>query len=212
MMQGTYGDAEFPMQKSMKVVALVALAIGCLLTFAAAPAQAQAAAPNCPPGQPSGRVPGQPPSNPPADARPQYPPGRCQLALSKSAGDRGDTFTASGSGFVPGETVTLSIAGQNVRSVTADPDGAFVADLTVPRNAPIGPTEVRAAGQGQTLTAAFEVTGSAPAAVASSGRSTSGSTLARTGAEIAATTALGLLLIALGAVALRAARERSVTA
>lgn len=200
------------MNQTKKAGALLALALSCLLAFAPGSAFGQAASPNCPAGQPSGRPPGRPPTDPPTDARPQYPPGRCQLALSQSAGQRGDTFVANGSGFVPGETVRLSMAGREVGTVLADSNGAFVADITVPRNAPLGQTEVLAAGQSQTLSAAFEVTGSAAAAAAAARSSESSSSLPRTGAEILATAAFGLLLVAVGLVAVRVARERSATA
>jgi hypothetical protein len=193
------------MPKTMRILAVLALTLTALVGLAAAPAHGQGAGNPCPPGQPPGRPPGTPPGNPPVDTgRPQYPPGRCQLALSQSAAGRGETFQASGGGFVPGEQVTLSIAGNPVKTVTADSNGAFAADLTVPGNAPFGATQVAAAGANQTLTAAFEVT-AAPART-SSGRE--GASLPRTGVEIAATVALALVLIALGGLAVAWARER----
>lgn len=195
------------MQKTVRMLALAAVIVMAVLGLSASSASAQAAASSCPPGQPPGRPPGTPPGNPPVDThRPQYPPGRCQLALSRSAADRGDTFQASGGGFVPGENVTLSIAGSPVKSVVADGNGAFTTDVVVPKAAPLGSTEVRAAGADQVLSAAFEVTGpgSRGAGAASSGNGN----LPRTGAELAATAALGVVLIALGAFAVVVARER----
>ena len=197
------------MRTTIRGAALALVALTAVLALFAGAASGQAAAPNCPPGQPSGRPPGAPPDSPPGNpGRPAYPPGRCQLALSQSSAARGDSFRASGGGFAPGEDVTLSIAGMNVRSVAADANGAFAADLTVPDDAPVGRTEVRATGANQTLAAAFEVL--APAAAARS-RAPEASFLPRTGSEFVATAALGAVLLALGAVlVLSARRTRSV--
>jgi hypothetical protein len=192
------------MQKTVKAAALAVVALMACIALPSA-AFAQAAAPNCPPGQPSGRPPGTPPGNPPVQTgRPAYPPGRCQLALSQSSAARGDTFQASGGGFVPGEEVTLSIAGRSVRTVLADPNGAFAVDLTVPDDAPLGRTEVLASSASQQLSAAFEVI--APAA--SRGRAEAGSLLPRTGAEFLATASLGAVLVGLGGLLVLGSRRR----
>lgn len=196
------------MSKTKKVVvALVAFAT--LLTVAA-PASAQSARRECAPGQPSGRPPGTPPNQPgPPDGRPpQYPPGQCQLALSQSAGSRGDTFQATGGGFVPGETVTLSMSGQRLTTATADANGAFAATLTVPAGAAVGRTEVLAAGQSQQLAAAFEVLPASAAAAAAPSRSSG--TLPRTGLEVGAMALFAVVLTAGGVLLVLAARRRQV--
>lgn len=195
------------MSKTKKVVvALVALAT--LLTVAS-PASAQSDRRECAPGQPTGRPPGTPPNQPgPPDGRPpQYPPGQCQLALSQSAGQRGDTFQATGGGFVPGETVTLSMSGQRLTTATADGNGAFAATLTVPADAAFGRTEVLAAGQSQELAAAFEVL---PANAAAAAPSRSSGTLPRTGVEVAAMALFGAVLTAGGVLLVLAMRRRQL--
>jgi hypothetical protein len=190
------------MLRSLAVlVALVALVVG----SQAAPATAQAAASTCPPGQPPGRPPGRPPEDPPIHTgRPDYPPGRCQLALSQSSAARGDTFRATGDGFIPGETVTLSIAGINVTTVVADANGTFATDLTVPRNAPLGRTQVLATGAGQQLAAAFEVV---PSPAGNAAPRASGA-LVRTGEDIARLASLGLALLLTGAIIVMVVRRR----
>src|SRR3954452_7185138 len=118
---------EMPVRTLIRAGAVVLLAVVSVLAKNQLDASAQAAAQGCPPGQPSGRPPGAPPGSPPVQTgRPNYPPGKCQLALSQSSGQRGDTFTANGNGFVPGETVALSIAGKSAGSAVAADDGTFV--------------------------------------------------------------------------------------
>jgi LPXTG-motif cell wall-anchored protein len=188
------------------VVLLMALATSAL------PASAQAAAPNCPPGQPFGRPPGTPPGNPPVPTgRPDYPPGRCQLALSQSAAARGDTFTATGGGFVPGESVVLSLGSARLTSVVADANGAFSVELTVPNDAPLGRTEVKAIAPSQELTAAFEVV-AAPAASRSKTATQANGLLAHTGQQITGIASLGLTLVLIGVVLLIVVRRRRAAA
>ena len=192
------------MPKTMRLLALLAIALGSTLALTATGAWGQAAESGCPPGQPTGFPPGQSSETPGrATGRPQYPPGRCQLALSRNAAQRGETVHVSGGGYVPGEQVTLSIAGQNVRSVTADPNGAFSTDIVVPANAPLGPTQVLAAGATQRLSAAFEVIGAAAApATAGSG------TLPRTGLETLSLTVGAVALLGVGTVLVVGVRRR----
>ena len=199
------------MRKSLSAAVLVLCTVAAMVFLQAAPVSGQAAAPNCPPGQPFGRPPGVPPSDPPANTgRPAYPPGRCQLALSRSAAARGDTFTATGGGFVPGEEVTLSIAGSNVRRVVADANGAFAVELQVPQGAPVGSTEVVASAPSQTLSAAFEVL--APAAAASDpAAQRSGVALSRTGQDVADLAAAGASLVLVGVVIVTIVRRRRNT-
>ncbi len=78
------------MTKTMRALAFVVLAATGLLGLSTA-ASGQSAASPCPAGQPPGRPPGAPPGNPPVETgRPQYPPGRCQMALSQSSADQGE--------------------------------------------------------------------------------------------------------------------------
>ena len=183
-----------------------------VLALADAPASAQAAASPCPPGQPNGRPPGVPPNEPgPPNGRPpSYPPGRCALALSRSAAERGQTFTATGEGFAPGETVTFSIGNQRVAEAIADANGRASATLTVPNDAPIGATNVRAVSATQELTASFEVL---PTAAQQASRSAStaragAGALSRTGQDTAQLATLGLGLVMLGTVIVIVVRRR----
>ena len=166
----------------------------------------------CAPGQPLGRPPGQSPQQPgqPDGRPPQYPPGACQLQISKGSAARGETVAVSGSGFVAGESVRMTIAGQAVRTLVADPAGNIAGDITVPNDAPLGRTEIRASGGTQSLSAAFEVV-AAPAA--DRGRATAAAgAVARTGTYIAATALAGLALLAVGAAMVIAARRRRFAA
>ena len=195
--------------------ALAALFMGGLLILGAAPASAQTPEePKCPPGLPPGRPPGRPPTNPPTagqpeDRPPSYPPGRCRLALNRNFAEQGGVVGASGDGFVPGERVTITIAGQQVKSLTAGSDGTFATDLVVPASAPLGDVEVRAFSGTHALTANLEVVaaagGAAQAAPASSGM------LPRTGGEMVGLGVAGAGLIGVGAAAVVMTRRRKAT-
>lgn len=65
-----------------------------------------------------------------------------QLVLSREAGAPGDTLHVTGSGFSPGEVVTLTI-NPTLGEVEADADGAFALTVTVPALPP-GDYEVAA--------------------------------------------------------------------
>lgn len=195
------------MHKMMRATAVLVLTLVTVLALAPA-ASGQAAAEGCPPGQPPGRPPGTPPNEPPPQSnRPNYPPGRCQFGLSQNAAERGQTFRATGNGFVPGETVVLSIAGLRAGSGLVGADGAFTAQLTVPAAAPLGRTQVLATGQTQELSADFEVLGTATAGAAAPA-DRGGSSLPRTGAELTAMGLFGAVLTAAGALLVLAARQR----
>ena len=192
------------MRTTMRAAATAMIALAGLLTLVADAAFGQAATNGCPPGQPSGRPPGTPPNAaPPANGRPpNYPPGRCQFGLSHNAAKRGETITATGEGFVPGETVVLSVAGVRAASATASASGTFSTPLVIPSSAPIGGTKVLATGQSQELAAAFEVLGAGAAPGVGSG------TLPRTGEELVPAGIVGILLVAGGAIAVVATRRR----
>lgn len=198
--QRLMGDA---MRTTMRAAAVAMLAMAGLLTLSAGSAFAQAASNGCPPGLPSGRPPGTPPNAAtPANGRPtNYPAGRCQFGLSQNAAKRGETITATGEGFVPGEPVVLSVGGVRAASALAGLDGRFATQLTVPNSAPIGATTVLATGQSQELSASFEVLGAgAPA--------TGSGTLPRTGDDLVLAAVGGVALIGLGTVAIATTRRR----
>lgn len=200
------------MQTRFRISASVlALLMGAMLTFGASPVSAEDRD-RCPPGQPPGRPPGRPPtgnSGPEADnsKRPDYPPGRCRLELSRTFAERSGAVSATGDGFVPGEAITLSVAGRNVAELTAGPDGTFSTTFTVPADAPLGATQVRATSATQVLSANFEVVASA-ATRAGAPASESSGLLARTGQEFGTVISLGFSLIVIGAVLVLIMRRR----
>lgn len=201
------------MPSRRRLLATLALTIAAVVP--AASASAQQSSP-CPPGQPADRPPGQPPDQPgrPTGRPLQYPPGECNLRLSRASAARGESVIASGSGYRPASTVELTLNSDPIAlgSATTDAAGAFEHRFTVPATASLGSHTVTASGADSSggtraLSAALEVTDPA-AAPGSAGRSNGGSTLPRTGATIAAITAMGIVLVALGAMAVVGARRR----
>src|SRR5919202_1474394 len=85
------------------------------------------------------------PANTTPTATPQAGPA---LQLSSSSGLPGSTVTANGSGFRPGETVTLSFNGPTVGTETADTNGKVVFTFTAP--ATLGPGKYGVTATGQT--------------------------------------------------------------
>ena len=170
----------------------------------------------CAPGQPPDRPPGQPPRGDPPrrpEDRPPYPPGKCQLRTSSSTAAQGSTLTASGDGFVPGETVRLTLGGVEVGQATAGSDGVFTTEIAIPRNAPLGTQVLSATGSAQELTTNIEVL----AAGASRGGARSApldasDTLPRTGALVVAQVGLSAALILGGAVLVLTTRRRRASA
>lgn len=170
----------------------------------------------CPPGQPGGRPPGQPPGEAPgqpADRPPQYPPSQCQLQLSRSTVAAGGTLRASGSGYNPNSSVNIQLSpgGQVLATATADGNGQFARDITIPTDVAAGRYTVAATGYRNAapyqLTADLTVTSESAGAAAEQSRS-GGATLPRTGAFIAGLAAIGAALTGAGTVAVLAARRR----
>ncbi len=85
-----------------------------------------------------------------------------KITLSPASGRAGTVTTVSGSGFRPGETVTIrwnSTTGTLLGSVKATASGTISAKVTVPRTATIGTFTIRATGaSGQTGYASYKVT------------------------------------------------------
>lgn len=81
-----------------------------------------------------------------------YPPAGCELQLSATAVDPGESFVASACGFEPGATVTFSLVQDGevtvLGSAAADADGAVRARLTIPSGTPLSEAIVRARGLG----------------------------------------------------------------
>jgi len=79
------------------------------------------------------------------------------LNLSSSSGLPGATITANGSGFESGETVDVTMNGQNVGSPTVGGNGTFALSFNVPNFAP-GQYGVLATGRGSDKTASTNFT------------------------------------------------------
>ncbi|HEY1293252.1 MAG TPA: hypothetical protein VGJ60_09240 [Chloroflexota bacterium] len=79
------------------------------------------------------------------------------LSLSATSGLPGDSVTANGSAFQGGETVDVTLNGQNVGSPTVTSGGTFSLSFTVPQMAP-GQYAVSATGRASGKTAATSFT------------------------------------------------------
>lgn len=179
----------------MRLVRICSTVIGLALGAIVVAATGASAASPCPPGQPYGRPPGKPPNQPgpPAGRPPQYPPGKCQLQLGISAARAGASVSASGDGFQPGTSVTLSFGSARVSSATADGSGQMSQTFTVPPAAQPGQFAVRAAGTGADGTpyeqgAVFEVLAPQPGATTAAPSSPA---VLRPGAGLAAASSAG---------------------
>lgn len=137
----------------------------------------------------------------PAAALPAYNPTTANGTVSDASPAPGSTFTFSGSGFRPGSTVTISLAGDEVATVKADASGAFSVQLTAPTNG--GSYQLVASGVGpdgasRTVTATIRVVAGAAGG------------LPRTGTEVATQLwiAGGLVAFGAGLIALTVVRRR----
>jgi|SRR5688500_10887702 len=210
MMSGVPIDTKARSSVVRPISGVVAAVVSILAVVAfAAPAWGQEASP-CPPGQPPGRPPGTPPNQPgpPPGRPPAYPPGECNLALSQSAASRGQVVHASGSGYAPGETVTVTVAGRPAGTAVADSVGAFSLDFTVPNDAPVGRTQVLASAASRELSAAFEVIAAAEASRGSAAENEGAAALSATGSDAAKLTLAGIGLVLLGTVLVIVVRRR----
>lgn len=81
------------------------------------------------------------------------------ITLSAATGAAGAPFTVSGSGFGPGEPISITFGSISLTTATAEASGEFTQAQTVPSVAP-GPWVVTAAGNitSATATAGFNVT------------------------------------------------------
>jgi len=146
------------------------------------------------------------------------------VSLPGASARPGDTLTLSGSGFMPGEPVSVVLHSTPVElaSVKADESGVAQATVTLPSDTPVGAHEI-------TLTGAYSrITGSAPLTVAAPGGSATdpgnsgqgtGSTpasgsasgsaqLAATGAELPdGMLLLGALMLLIGVAVIRIRRR-----
>jgi len=149
----------------------------------------------------------------PAFAR-DYGPSAPTLSTNASAASPGSTLGVSGSGFQPGETVTLVLqctsAGLGTAAVGSA--GTFSTTVTIPASTPPGNCTIVGTGNtsGSTSTTSIVVTSATTTGVTSNSGS-SGGGLAFTGAHIAAMAGVGAIALALGGMLVFAGRRRRVT-
>ncbi len=78
-----------------------------------------------------------PPSPPfgPHAPTPAAEPGSAQITLSRATAPRGSRLTVYGTAFHPGELVEIQVQDTVVATVTADSQGQFARDITIPNSA-----------------------------------------------------------------------------
>ena len=126
----------------------------------------------------------------------------------------GDTVTLSGTGFLGGEKVVITLPTGGTVTVTADANGAFVTSWKVPADWAAGTARFTALGQESGRTAEASVTVQVSGGVPGKGTpgvpgAKSGGGLAVTGAEVGPLVLLTILSLAAGAGALVVGRRRS---
>jgi hypothetical protein len=144
-----------------------------------------------------------------------YGPTAATLTSSTTTVCAGCSITLSGTGFQPGETITIQLFSTPVTlgSTTADPQGAFTTTVTIPADTTPGNHTIVATGLTSGITASFAivVTGaSTTGAVTPSAGTPSSGSLAFTGADIAAMAGVGAIALALGGMLVFAGRRRRV--
>jgi hypothetical protein len=124
----------------------------------------------------------------------------------------GGTITFSGSGFLPGETITITLDnGTTFPSVVANAAGAFSTTITLSAGLS-GTHTLTATGTTSGRTSSTTIQVAAASANAGVTPSTSTGGLAFTGAAVVGIGALGALLLVGGAAMVLAGRRRKVNA
>lgn len=161
----------------------------------------------------------------------QYPPPtEGGTTVSDATVEPGEAITVSGSGWLPGSTVTLTLFSDpiDLGSAAVGADGTFSTQVVIPSSVSPGTHELRVSGTGadgqpRTTSTRLVVLGAqgggggsaSGSGVSRSGVSGSGesgsSGLAVTGSAAGMTAALALVLLALGLGVLLIARRRSGT-
>lgn len=130
----------------------------------------------------------------------EYPPSSGDLEVPSDTAEPGGAVTISGSGYAPNTTVTITVNGVQVATVTTDGTGAFTATITLPTGV-TGDVEIAATGTGadgetRVLSATVTVAGD-------------GSTLPRTGSSgTFPAVGMALVLLCMGAAFVVATRRR----
>lgn len=142
--------------------------------------------------------------------RPAVAPQALTLALSDTTVTRGQTITASVTGFAGGSTVTLSILSveQQLGTFVVSAGGTGSRNITIPSNISLGAHTIFARGTASNGTAGSVSRAVTVVAVSTGG--VGGGGLARTGAVVVPAALVGLGLVAGGA-ALKRSSRRSKT-
>jgi hypothetical protein len=153
----TLAGSTFPIITSVARQILLGLVGAALLTASFLVAgSGSGSAPS--PSPPTQTTPGVLPARqPPTFTLPTLPPPEApaEITLSRSTAPRGAVLTIFGSGFSPGELVEIRVHVTTVATVTADSDGKFTQQITVPPSAPPAgfPTSIAATGHTSVKTA-----------------------------------------------------------
>jgi hypothetical protein len=131
-----------------------------------------------------------------------------QLSTSSATVDPCGATTVSGSGFQPGEVVTLRLGSSDAAggTATADPNGAFSTNLTIPSGTSPGNYTITSHGSDGDTSSTTITVGSGGCGQPVLTSSTSG--LAFTGADIALMVAVGVAAIAGGGLLVLVSRRR----
>ena len=137
-----------------------------------------------------------------------YGPNGSTLTANTPSAPPGGGLGVQGSGFAPNSLVTLVLHSTPVGlgTVTADANGNFTDTVTIPADTPPGDHTIIATDpDGDSASTAIVVSGTV---TTTASNSASGSTLAFTGADIAAMTTLGALALAVGGFLVLMGRKR----
>jgi len=143
-----------------------------------------------------------------------YGPNATTISTDTSTVGVEGSLIVTGSGFKPGETVTLVLHSTPVTlgTTTADSQGSFSTTVTIPADTTPSNHTIIATGNTSGSTSSTSIV--VVSATTSGGTSNSGSSgggLAFTGAHIAAMAGVGAIALALGGMLVFAGRRRRVT-
>lgn len=127
--------------------------------------------------------------------------------LSANVVTPGQTITVSGTGCAANSTVKTSFDGVMLNSTTAGSDGSFSESVTIPANASVGTHTITSTCGSLVLSSTLTVR----AASTSTGGTSTGGTLPRTGTNSRPLVNMGLGLLAVGGLFLVVARKKRST-
>lgn len=141
-----------------------------------------------------------------------YPPTQCAtLSVSTTTPYAGETMTVSGTGFTPGEQVTLELhsTARDVGTATVQADGSFTTQITIPKDVSGRHLLSVVGGDPACTVAPIALDIQASAALGEQlGPNGGGGGLSSTGVQIALLLALAALALVAGIALTRAGREK----